>query len=44
MSVQYVKHKRLMLKQHAELNEKWVQTLIASDPELLGLHGRFKIV
>jgi hypothetical protein len=35
--VQYVKHKRLMLKQQPELSEKWVQTLIASDPELLGL-------
>jgi len=37
MSVQYVKHKRLMLKQHQELTEKWVQALIASDPGLLGL-------
>jgi hypothetical protein len=37
MSVQYVKHKRLMVKQHPELTEKWVQALIASDPALLGL-------
>jgi hypothetical protein len=37
MSVQYVKHRRLMLKQHPELTEKWVQELIASDPALLGL-------
>jgi hypothetical protein len=26
-----------MLKQYPELNERWVQTQIASDPELLGL-------
>lgn len=31
------KHKRLMLKQHPELGEKWVQARIASDPALLGL-------
>jgi hypothetical protein len=37
MSVQYVRHKRLMLKQHPELNEGWVQAPIASDPGLLGL-------
>lgn len=37
MTVQYVKHKRLMMKQHPELSEKWVQARIGSDPELLGL-------
>lgn len=37
MSVQYVKHKRLMLKQHPQLSEKWVQARIAADPGLLGL-------
>lgn len=37
MSIQYVKHKRLTLKQHPDLNEKWVQARITSDPELLGL-------
>jgi hypothetical protein len=37
MAVQYVKHKRLMLKQHPELSERWVQAKIASDPGLLGL-------
>ncbi len=37
MPVQYVKHRRLMLKQHPELTEKWVQAKIASDPGLLGL-------
>ncbi len=37
MPVKYVKHKLVMLKQHSELNEKWVQARIASDPGLLGL-------
>jgi hypothetical protein len=37
MPVQYVKNKRLMLKQHPELSERWVQARIASDPGLLGL-------
>jgi hypothetical protein len=34
MSVQYDRHKRLMLKHHPELNERWVQARIASDPGL----------
>lgn len=37
MSVKYARHKRLVLKQHPELNEKWVQNLIAEEPALLGL-------
>jgi hypothetical protein len=37
MPVQYVKHKRVMLKQHPELSEKWVQTQISADPGLLRL-------
>lgn len=37
MSVTYAKHKRLALKRHPELNEKWVQSLIAEEPALLGL-------
>lgn len=37
MTVKYVKHKRVMLKQHLELNEKWVQAQISADPALLGL-------
>jgi hypothetical protein len=37
MPVQYVKHKRLLLKQHPELTEKWLQATITADPTLLGL-------
>jgi hypothetical protein len=37
MTVQYVKHKRLLLKQHPGLSEKWVQEQISADPGLLGL-------
>lgn len=33
----YVKAERLWLKAHPELNEKWVQGLIADDPSILGL-------
>lgn len=35
--MQYVKHKRLLLKSHPEFSEKWVQQLVAADPSLLGL-------
>lgn len=37
MSMTFVKHETLSLKSHAELNEKWVQELIADDPKILGL-------
>ena len=37
MSVSYIKHETISLKSHAELNEKWVQELIANDPKILGL-------
>lgn len=37
MGVSYIKHETLSLKSHAELNEKWVQELIADDPKILGL-------
>ena len=37
MSVNYIKHETISLKAHAELNEKWVQELIAGDPKILGL-------
>ncbi len=37
MSASYLKPKRLPLKNHPELNEKWVQSLIADDPAILGL-------
>ena len=35
--MQYIKPERILLKSHAELNEKWVQDRIAEDPSLLGL-------
>src|SRR6476620_1427442 len=37
MSMSYIKHETISLKSHAELNEKWVQELIANDPKILGL-------
>lgn len=33
----YVKPERIMLKDHSELSEKWLQEHIAEDPSLLGL-------
>lgn len=33
----YVKHKRISLKRHPVLNEKWVQERLIEDPSLLGL-------
>lgn len=35
--MKFVKPERLLLKLHPELNEKWVQDVIASDPSILGL-------
>lgn len=35
--LQYIKHETVSLKDHAELNERWVQERIAEDPSLLGL-------
>lgn len=37
MSMIYVKHETISLKQNSELNEKWVQDRIADDPSILGL-------
>ena len=37
MSHNYLKPERLSLKGHPDLNEKWVQDLIADDPSILGL-------
>lgn len=37
MTMTYVKHGTISLKQHPELNEKWVQDLISKDPSILGL-------
>lgn len=33
----FIKPERLWLRDHPELNEKWVQARIADDPALLGL-------
>jgi hypothetical protein len=33
----FTKPERIALKLHPELNERWVQELIASDPSILGL-------
>ena len=35
--MEHTKFERLWLKGHAELNEKWVQEIIADDPTILGL-------
>src|SRR2546428_2004279 len=37
MPVNYIKHETISLKLHPELNERWVQQLIADDPSILGL-------
>ena len=37
MSTNYVKYEEISLKTHPELNEKWVQEIIANDPSVLGL-------
>ncbi len=33
----YVKYEKISLLSHPELNEKWIQDLIAEDPSILGL-------
>lgn len=35
--MKYVKPERVLLSDHAELNERWVQDRLAEDPSLLGL-------
>ena len=37
MNPKFVTPGRIQLKHHSELNEKWVQNLISSDPSMLGL-------
>src|SRR3989440_741973 len=37
MALTYVKPEKIWLKDHPELNERWVQDRIAEDPMLLGL-------
>lgn len=36
-NLKYVKFEKLSLKNHAELNEKWLQEKIADDPSIIGL-------
>jgi hypothetical protein len=35
--MEFTRSERISLKLHPELNEKWVQELIAADPSILGL-------
>ena len=37
MAIEYVKAERLWMRVHPGLSEKWVQSLIAEDPSILGL-------
>lgn len=37
ITMQYIKPTRISLKNHSELNEKWVQDRIAENPSILGL-------
>ena len=37
MNNNFIKAEHISLKDHPELNEKWVQNLIADDPSILGL-------
>jgi hypothetical protein len=35
--IKYVKPERIFLKEHPELNERWLQSRLAEDPSILGL-------
>ncbi|MFC1584563.1 hypothetical protein ACFL5V_03335 [Fibrobacterota bacterium] len=37
MAINYVKPQKISIKNHTELDEKWVQEIIAEDPSILGL-------
>ena len=37
MSNKYVKHEKISIKSHPDLNEAWVQDLISDDPSIIGL-------
>ena len=37
MTVNYMRPEKINLKNHPELNEKWVQEIIAQDPSIIGL-------
>ena len=39
----YIKSKKILLKNHSELNEKWLQEKIAEEPEILGLGENIEI-
>ncbi len=35
--MKYAKAERIMMRNHPEMSEKWIQHLIAEDPSILGL-------
>jgi predicted transport protein len=37
MQLKYVKHQKVLLKNHPEIGEKWVQAKISEEPSILGL-------
>jgi hypothetical protein len=37
--IAYMKFEKLSIKDHSELNEKWVQDIVSDDPSILGLGG-----
>jgi hypothetical protein len=37
MAINYVKYQKIDMKNHPELNEKWVQDIIANEPAIIGL-------
>lgn len=41
--MKYTKSKKITLKSHAELNEKWLQTQIEESPEILGLGENIEV-
>jgi hypothetical protein len=38
MSLNYIKPEKIVLRNHPEITEKWLQDKIADDPPLLGIH------
>lgn len=41
--MKYIKSKKILLKNHSELNEKWLQEKISEEPEILGLGENIEI-
>jgi hypothetical protein len=37
MPIEYAKHEKITLKNHPELNEKWLQQIISEEPSIIGL-------